>query len=74
MGQYSKLIGSLLGSIIAIVVTYLAAKGIATCAPGPDGTEACSVFGFTTGQITTAATALVSAALVYFFPANKPPA
>jgi len=76
LGSYSKLIGAVLGNVIAIVVVYLASKGLATCVPGitPDAEQTCSVFGFTTGQITTAAMVVVNAVFVYAFPANKPPA
>lgn len=75
-GSYSKLIGAILGNGIAIVVVYLASKGLATCAPAPqpDVDQICSVAGFTTGQITAAAMVVVNAVLVYAFPANKPAA
>lgn len=75
-GSYSKLIGAFLGNIIAIVVVYLASKGLATCVPGatPDAEQVCSVAGFTTGQITAAVMAVFNMAFVYLFPANKPAA
>lgn len=73
-GTYSKLIGAVLGNVIAIVVAYLASKGLATCAPAPqpDLDQVCSVAGFTTGQITAGLMVIVNAAFVFFFPANKP--
>ena len=76
LGSYSKLIGAFLGNIIAIVVVYLASKGLANCVPGatPDAEQVCSVAGFTTGQITAAVMAVFNMAFVYLFPANKPAA
>lgn len=73
-GNYSKLIGSVVGSVIAIVVAYAASKGLGTCVPPiePNGEEVCSVLGFTTGQITGAAVAVMSAVFVWAFPSNKP--
>lgn len=75
-GSYSKLIAAVLGNVIAIVVAYLAGKGLATCTPGPLPTDeqTCTVLGYTTGQITTALMVIVNAGFVYFFPANKPAA
>lgn len=72
MGQYSKLIASLVGSIVAVVLVYLASKGIGTCVAAPDGTQACTVLGFTGAEITGAAVAIISAAFVFIFPPNKP--
>lgn len=76
LGPFSKLIGAVLGNLIAIAVAYLAGKGLATCepAPQPDLEQVCSVLGYTTGQITAALMVVVNAAFVYFFPANKPAA
>lgn len=76
LGSYSKLIAAFLGNVIAIVVVYLASKGLGTCVPGatPDAEQVCSVAGFTTGQITAAVMAILNMGFVYFFPANKPPA
>jgi hypothetical protein len=72
-GNYSKLVGSIVGSGVAILVAYLATKGLGTCAPPiePNGEQVCSVLGFTTGQITGTLITLVSAGFVYFFPANR---
>lgn len=73
-GNYSKFIGSIVGSVVGIGVAYAATKGLGTCIPPiePGGEEVCSVLGFTTGQITGGATMLLSAALVFMFPPNKP--
>lgn len=75
-GSYSKLVGAFVGNVIAIVVVYLAGKGLATCVPGPLPTDeqVCAVAGFTTGQITAAVMTVFNMALVYLFPANKPAA
>lgn len=74
MGSYSKIIGSLVGSIVAFILTWLAVKGLATCTPGPDGTQACVIFGISDSQITGAIVAIISAVFVYAFPKNSPPA
>jgi hypothetical protein len=74
MGAYSKLIGSLVGSIVAVVLAYLAVKGLATCTAGPDGTQACAIWGISDSQITGGIVAVISAAFVYLFPKNVPPA
>lgn len=73
MGPYSKLIGSLVGSIVAFVLAYLAVKGLATCTAGPDGTQACAIWGFSDSQITGGIVSLISAVFVYFAPKNVPP-
>lgn len=73
MGNISKLIGSIAGSLIAILLVYLASKGFGTCdAPAADGSQSCTVLGFTTAQVVGGATTLISALFVFFFPANKP--
>lgn len=73
LGSYSKIIGALLGNVIAIAIAYLASKGLATCV-GAGDTEVCTVAGFTTAQITAAVMVVFNSAFVYFFPANNPPA
>lgn len=72
MSTYSKLIAALLGNVIAIVLVYLASKGLATCTI-PSDSSTCSVFGFSTAQVVSAAQLLISSALVYFFPSNAAP-
>jgi hypothetical protein len=72
MGNYSKLIGSIVGSLVAMLLAWLAVKGLATCTAGPDGTEACSIWGISDAQITGALVTVISAALVWAFPKNQP--
>lgn len=76
LGRYSKLIGALIGNAVAILLAWLAVRfpAIATCAVGPDGTDACTVFNFTQAQITAFLMGGFNTAFVYFFPANKQPA
>lgn len=76
MGRYSKLIGAIVGNVIAIAIAWLAVQfpAVAQCVPGPDGTEACTVAGFTQAQITGGLMMLVNSFFVYAFPANKPAA
>lgn len=76
LGRYSKLIGAIVGNIVAFALAWLAVQfpGIAECSIGPDGTDACTVAGFSQAQITAALVLLVNSYTVYAFPANKPPA
>lgn len=77
IGRYAKLISVLAGNLVAILLAWLAVQfpQIATCAPGPDGVDACTVFGmFTQAQITGALMLLFSTYSVYQGPANDPPA
>ncbi|QIG66833.1 hypothetical protein EVB41_003 [Rhizobium phage RHph_TM3_14A] len=76
LGSYSKIIGALLGNVIAILLVWLGSKGLATCVPGPtpDVDQVCTIGGFTTAQITAAVMTVFNMAFVYFFPANKPAA
>jgi len=71
MGNYSKLIGSIVGSLVGMLLAYLAVKGLATCTPGPDGTQACSLWGISDSQITAGAVSAVTALLVWAFPKNQ---
>lgn len=73
MGTYSKLIGSLVGSLVAFFLAWLAVKGFATCTLGPDGTQACAIWGISDSQITGAIVALISSVFVFAFPKNSPP-
>ena len=74
MGNYSKLIGGIIGAVVAMLMAWAASKGLGTCVPPitPDGEEVCTVWGFTTGQVTGAIMLVVTNAFVFFFPANKP--
>lgn len=74
-GNYSKLIGSLIGSVIAIVVAYAATKGLGTCVTPvtpPGAAEVCTIAGFTSAQITGSVITGLSAIFVYAFPRNQP--
>jgi hypothetical protein len=75
-GRYSKLVGAVVGNVIAIALAWLAVQfpSIAQCSIGPDGTDACTIIGFTQAQITAALMLLINSYFVYQFPANKPPA
>lgn len=77
LGKYSKLIAALAGNVIAIFLAWLAVQfpQIATCSIGPDGTDACSLFGmFSQAQITAALMLLINSYFVYQSPPNNPPA
>lgn len=76
LGRYSKLIGGLAGNIVAIAFAWLATSfpGLAECSIGPDGTDACTVIGFTQAQITAALMTGFNMLFVYAFPPNRPPA
>ena len=74
LGSYSKLIGALVGNVVAMVLVYLASQGLATCTAGPDGTTACAIWGFSQAQITATVLTVINAIFVYLAPANSPPA
>jgi len=76
LGSYSKLIGAILGNVIAVLVVWLGTKGLANCTAGvtPDADTYCTVAGFTTAQITAGVMLVFNSAFVYLFPANKPAA
>jgi hypothetical protein len=69
MSTYSKLLGALVGNVVALILAYMAAKGLATCTT-PADSSTCTVFGMGTTQITAGLMFVVNAAFVYFFPAN----
>lgn len=72
MSSYWKLIGALVGNVIAILVVFLATKGLAVCTL-PGSPETCTVFGFSTAQVTGAVIMVLNMAAVHWFPANAPP-
>ena len=76
LGRYSKLIGGLAGNVVAIALAWLAVQfpDVAECTIGPDGTDACTVLGWTQAQITAALMTGFNMLFVYAFPANRPPA
>ena len=67
--NYSKLIGALVGNVIAIAIVYAASKGLAVCTT-PGAAETCPLLGFSTAQVTGAAMMVFNSAFVYFFPPN----
>lgn len=68
MQAYWKLIGALVGNVVAIVLVYLGTKGLGTC----DASGNCMVAGFSTAQITGGAMTLINAIAVHYAPANAP--
>jgi hypothetical protein len=75
LGRYSKLVAVVAGNVIAIFLAWLAVQfpQIAQCVVGPDGTDACTILGFTQAQITGALMSLITTFFVYQSPANDPP-
>lgn len=74
MGKYSKLIGALVGNVVAILIAYVAANWpqIATCSM-VDGVEACTILGtISQAELTAGLMALFNSLFVYAFPPNKP--
>lgn len=71
-GNYSKLIGALVGNVVAIAVAYLATSvpGVASCTT-VEGVETCVAFGFSQAQITAFLMTVVNSVFVYMFPPNK---
>lgn len=75
LGNYSKLIGALVGNVVAIILAWLAinSPAIAECVPVPETTESvCNIFGFSQVQVTAALMAIFNMIFVERFPANKP--
>jgi hypothetical protein len=72
LGNYSKLIGAVVGNVVAIVLAWVATKwtGIATCAV-VDGVQTCTALGLSQAQITAGLMAIINSAFVYFFPPNR---
>lgn len=73
MGNYSKLIGAMVGSAVGIVLLWLAFRvpGLSTC-DIVAGDTICSILGFSQAQITAAIMTVVNMAFVFKFPPNKP--
>lgn len=73
MGNYSKLIGALVGNVVAILLAYVATKwtGVAQCTI-VDQVQTCTAFGFSQAQITAGLMTVVNTAFVWWFPPNKP--
>jgi len=75
MTRYNKLIGALVGNLVAILLAWLAVQfpGIAECTPvtGQEF-EACTALGFSQAQLTGGLMLVVNSAFVYLFPANRP--
>ena len=67
MSAYYKLIGTLVGSIVGIVLTYAATKGFGTCTA-----TGCTVFGISDVQITATLMLVLSAVGVHQAPPNNP--
>jgi hypothetical protein len=73
MSQYSKLIGALVGNLVAILLAYIATKwtGVAECTI-VDQVQTCTAFGFSQAQITGALMMGINSFFVWWFPPNKP--
>jgi hypothetical protein len=72
MSNYSKLIGGLVGNVIAIIVVYAATRGLATCTVF-NNADTCTIAGFSTSQITGFAMMVLNAVFIHWAPANTPP-
>ena len=71
-GSYSKLINGAIGYIVGVGMSWLAMKGLATCAPvaGGVGGEMCEIWGATQIEVTTFVSGAVGALFVWQSPAN----
>lgn len=71
--NYSKLIGAIVGNIVAIALVYAASHWpfVASCTVLPDGNSDCTIFGFAQADITITVMAVLNAVFVYFFPPNR---
>lgn len=72
-GNYSKLVGALIGNAVAILAIWAATQwpAVATCTVGPDGEQTCVILGFTQADLTMAVMAVLNSAFVFMFPPNK---
>lgn len=72
MGKYSKLIGALVGNLVAIALAYIATRlpDVAECTV-TDSETLCRAFGFTQVEITAFLMAILNTVFVYAFPPNK---
>lgn len=72
-GNYSKLVGALVGNAVAILAIWAATQwpAVASCLMQPDGTETCTILGFSQADLTMAVMAVLNSVFVFFFPPNK---
>lgn len=71
MSRYSKLIAAVIGNLVAILLVYLASKGVAQCTV-LNGDEVCTMFGMSNAEITAIVMTIFNSAFVYFAPKNTP--
>ena len=72
-GNYSKFVNGAIGLAVGAGLSYAASKGLATCSAAADGSQACTIFGFTDAQITAAIMSIITLVFVHQSPPNTPP-
>lgn len=73
MSAYYKLIGGLVGNVVAMILVYLSLKGVATCSPGVNAVPSCTIAGLSDVQITVIIMTLLNAIGIHQAPANTAP-
>lgn len=70
--NYSKLIAGLAGNIVGFFVVYAATRGLATCTVF-NNPDTCTIFGFSTVQVTGFVMTGLNGLFVHYAPKNTPP-
>lgn len=71
MTKYNKAIAAIVGNIVAILLVYFGSKGLAQCTVATaDVDSVCTVFGFSSSQITGGVMFVVNTAFVFLSPKN----
>lgn len=71
MAKYSKLIGTILGSVVGVLFSYLASRGLATCTV-VDAVQTCAMWGISQAQVTGFLLAVFASAGTWIAPPNSP--
>lgn len=70
-GNYSKFFNAAIGLAIGALITWAASAGFAVCTAAADGTQACTILGFSEAQITGAVMSLAALLFVHQSPPNN---
>lgn len=69
MGRFAKLWGSIAGGVAGVIIGALVSAGLGSCV-NPADVATCTVFGVSTGALTSALT-VIGSAIGTYFPTNK---
>ncbi len=71
-GNYSKFVNAGIGLAVGAGFAFAASKGLATCSAAADGSQACSILGFSDTQVTGAIMSVFAMLFVHQSPPNTP--